>query len=256
MTHTVWVINSKSGVGRSVLTMVLAWQYETAGRPLWLIDLHNEAHLAAFMGHDRVLSLQIGASYEDLRTDPSLAYGYWDLLAAEIIERNSGVDLGAKVSHYILDWAKMSHLDQVLRKNGVSMDIYVPITSDPLAVAAGIDTLEAVEQIFPTSRRVLVLNETAGPFDAYADTPEFMRILAMRDRGLYVVLMEHCPSEAWTDFERMKLPPGAILAMDARTVAETTGLGLLAARRAMSDYAAWLGQMGQALAPMVSRTLL
>ncbi len=251
MAHTVWVVNGKGGVGKSVLMMVLAWQYEAEGRPLRLIDIDDKAKLAEFMGHDEVLSLRVGANAEALRANPALAYSYWDQLAAEIIERDTGVDLGANMDRALLDWARKSDLGQILPESDVTMDIYVPVTADPLAVSGGIQILEKVEHIFPAARRILVLNKSAGSFEAYASTPEFGRIAAMRERGLYVVAMEHCHSEAWTDFERLKLPPWRILSMDAKTVSAQTGLGLLAAKRAVGDYAAWLKQLQQALMPLV-----
>lgn len=253
MTHTVWVINGKGGVGKSILTMVLAWLYQSEGRPLRLIDIDDKAKLAEFMGHDEVLSLRIGADAEALRANPALAYSYWDQLATEILDQDTAVDLGANMDRHVLDWARKSDLGHIFVENEVSMDIYVPITADPLAVNGGIEVLETVEEIFPASRRILVLNKIAGTFDAYANTMEFNRIASLRERGLYVVAMDPCLSEAWTDFERLKLPPTRVLTLDAKTVAEKTGLGVLASKRAVGDYATWLKNLHQALSPLIAR---
>ncbi|CAK0774728.1 CobQ/CobB/MinD/ParA nucleotide binding domain-containing protein [Gammaproteobacteria bacterium] len=251
MSHTVWVANGKGGVGKSVLMMVLAWQYDAMGRRLRLIDVDEKSKLSEFMGSEHVMSLKIGADAEALRANPALAYSYWDQMAGEIIDQDTGIDLGANMDKHVLDWARKSDLGAAFLEAGVTMDCYVPVTADPLAVSGGIVVLETVEQVFPASRRILVLNENAGSFDAYADTPEFSRIAAMRDRGLYVVAMDRCLSEAWTDFERLKLPPWRVLSMDFRTVAQKTGLGTLAARRAVGDYASWLKKLQQALEPLV-----
>ncbi|MBI1209121.1 MAG: hypothetical protein GC191_17755 [Azospirillum sp.] len=252
MPHTVWVANGKGGVGKSVLMMALAAIFESSGRPLRLIDADDKAKLGEFMGPGNVLSLKIGASTDALRSNPSLAYSYWDRLAEEMVERDTGVDVGANMDRHILEWAEKSGLAAVLEESGVTMDVYVPITAEPLAVAGGLEVLETVERIFPQSRRILVLNRKAGAFDAYADTPEFRRIEAMRDRGLYIAEMAGCVSEAWTDFERLKLPPGRVIQLDARAVATMTGLGILAARRAIGDYATWLKQLSLALAPVTT----
>jgi len=252
MPHTIWVMNGKGGVGKSVLMMMLAWHYEAIGRPLRLIDIDDKAKLAEFMGTDNVLSLRIGADAEELRANPALAYSYWDQLASEMIENDTGVDLGANMDRALLSWAKKSDLEELLQENETTMDIYVPITADPLAVAGGIQTLQASEQVFPSSRKILVLNKAVGNFDAYASTPEFSTIAGMRDRGLYVVMLEACFSEAWTDFERLKLPPGRVVSMDAKTVAKKTGLGILAARRAVGDYASWLMKFQQSIESLAS----
>ncbi|WP_242523386.1 hypothetical protein [Thiocystis minor] len=249
--HTVWIMNGKGGVGKSVLMMVLSCLYDAMSRPLRLIDIDDKAKLAEFAGHDHVLSLRIGADIKALRADPSLAYSYWDQLAAEILERDTGVDLGANMDRHILEWAVKSELGELLSESGVSMDIYVPITADPLAVTAGIEVLESAARAFPDSRRILVLNRIAGHFNAYEATPEFHRIAAMRADGLIVVGMEPCLSEAWTDFERLKLPPWRILQMNAATVAQQTGLGILAAKRAVGDYASWIKQLHQSFASLV-----
>lgn len=244
-------MNGKGGVGKSVLMLALAWLYSAMGRPLRLIDVDDKAKLAEFAGHDQVLSLRIGADIEALRADPSLAYSYWDQLAAEIVEGDTGVDLGANMDRHILDWARKSELGSLLDESDVTMDIYVPVTVDPLAVRGGIDVLESAAEVFPNSRRILVLNRVAGHFNAYESTPEFNHIATMRAEGLVVVGMDACLSEAWTDFERLKQPPWRILKMNAATVAQQTGLGILAAKRAVGDYASWLKHLQQNFAPLV-----
>lgn len=254
MVHTVWVANGKGGVGKSALMMVLATIYEASGRPLRLIDADDKAKLAEFYGEGRVLSLRIGADAERLRANPSLAYSYWDQLANEIVDADTGVDIGANMDRHIFDWAAKSELSSVFEEAEVTMDIYVPITADPLAVSGGLEVLKAAEQVFPHSRRVLVLNKKLGPFDAYANSDEFAAIARMRERGLYVVEMDCCYSEAWTDFERLKLPPARVLEMDAKTIAARTGLGILAARRALGDYAKWVRTLHAALAPLLPGT--
>ncbi len=255
MPHTVWVANGKGGVGKSVLMMALAAIYEASGRPLRLIDADDKAKLSEFMGADKVLSLKIGASMDEIRANPSLAFSYWDRLAEEIVEGDTGVDIGANMDRLILSWAEKSNLAALFEDSGVSMDVYVPITAEPLAVSSGLEVLEAVERIFPFSRRILVLNKKAGPFDTYAGTPEFRRIESLRDRGLYIVEMASCVSEAWTDFERLKMPPAQVITLDPKTVAQMTGLGILAARRATGDYASWLKQLTLALAPVTHGTV-
>lgn len=251
MPHTIWVANGKGGVGKSVLMMVLAWVYDESGRPLRLVDADDKAKLAEYMGPERVLSLRLGASADQLRNNPSLAYSYWDQLANEIVERDTGVDLGANMDKHVLAWAEKSELASLFEECEVSMDCYVPVTADPLAVQGGIEVLQAVERLFPAARRVLVLNRVAGPFDAYAGTPEFADIARMRDAGLTIVEMDACHSEAWTDFERLKLPPTQVINMDAKAVSGRTGLGILAARRAIGDYATWLKRLHGTLAPLV-----
>ncbi len=252
MSHSVWVANGKGGVGKSVLMMVLSYVYEQYGVPLRLIDVDDKAKLAEFMGEQRVLSLRIGASAEDLRLNPSLAYSYWDRLANEILDQDTGVDLGANMDRHILAWAEKSDLGGLMTEYDTGMDFYVPVTADPLALSSGLEVLTAVERIFPASRRILVLNKMLGDFAAYGDTPEFKRVLQLRDRGLHVVEMDQCVSEAWTDFERLKLPPARVVDMGAKDVAAHTGLGVLAARRAIGDYAAWLKKMQLSLEPLVA----
>jgi hypothetical protein len=249
--HSVWVMNGKGGVGKSVLMMALVSLYGAMNRQLRMIDVDDKSKLAEFVGHDDVLSMRIGADPEELRADPSLAYSYWDRLAAEILEQDTAVDFGANMDRHILEWAKKSELGELLTESGVSVDIYVPITADPLAVSSGIEVLESAAKILPDSRRILVLNRVAGPFTAYEATPEFHRIAQLRAEGLLVVGLDSCMSEAWNDFDRLKLPPWKVIQMNATTVAQRTGLGILAAKRAVGDYAAWLKKFQQDYAPLV-----
>ena len=251
--HTIWVMNGKGGVGKSVLTMALAWLYEASWRPLRMIDIDDKAKLAEFAGKDKVLSLRIGASAEELRADPALAYSYWDQLAAEILENDTIIDTGANIDRPLLEWARKSELAELLSESSVTMDLYVPITADPLSVRGGLDVLETVGEIFPECRRILVLNRIAGQFNAYESTPEFQCVADLRSQGLIVLPMAACLSEAWTDFERLKLPPWKVLTMNAAEVARQTGLGILAAKRAAGDYASWIKQLQQTFGPLVAK---
>jgi hypothetical protein len=155
------------------------------------------------------------------------------------------------MDRHILGWANKSELGELLTESGVTVDIFVPVTADPLAVTAGIEVLESAAKVLPDSRRILVLNRAVGPFTAYEATPEFHRIAQLRAEGLLVLSLDSCMSEAWNDFDRLKLPPWKVIQMNAATVAQRTGLGILAAKRAVGDYAAWLKKFQQDYAPLV-----
>lgn len=256
--RSIWVLNTKGGVGKTTLALFLANAYRVAGVPLRMIDCDGKRKLAAFMANTRppseVVSLDIGATSDDLRADPSLAVSYWDDLATFILsaEAASLVDLGANVDRHILQWARSSRVGEVFAEGGVEMDIFVPITAEPLAVEAGIEILKEISEVFPAARRVLVLNQVGGKFDAYAASTHMVELETMKKAGeISVALMPRCVSEGWVDYERLRLPFERIIEMTAEDITRTTGMGRLKAVRSIGDVGKWLQVMHTNFGPFI-----
>jgi hypothetical protein len=220
-------------------------RHDPAGLNPALVDCDAKRKLQAFIGDD-VRSLDIGASADELRRDPQLAVSYWDELSEIIVgtEGDSIVDFGANVDRHVWNWARKSSVSDFFEESGVSLDIYVPITAEPLAVEGGIELLRETISVFPNARKILVLNQAVGTFETYAGSGLLSDLNAMKEKnGLKVVIMPRCLSEGWLDFERLRLPFSRIVTMNAEEISDVTGLSTLKARRALGDIAEWLNEM-------------
>jgi hypothetical protein len=247
MKKTVWIANTKGGVGKTTLAMFLANAYGLSGTPVQMIDCDARRKLASFMADSAIepISLDIGASADELRQNPSLAVSYWDRLAELVIDSQgvSIVDLGANVDRMVWGWAEKSRVGDLFTDEGVEMDLFVPMTAEPLAVEGGLELLRESARVFPNARRILVLNRNAGSFDSYEGTAVLADLRKMRKDGLQVVVMPKCVSEGWVDFERLKLHFGRVLQMSAADLEKATGMGRLQSRRALGDLAAWVEEL-------------
>lgn len=248
MTKTLWIANTKGGVGKTTLAIFLANAYLASGATTRLLDCDSRRKLAAFMDSpdNPVLGLDIGASADEVRQNPSLAISYWDRLAEEILEGGdvSVVDLGANVDRMVWQWAERSRVSELFKDEQVDMDIFIPVSAEPLAVEGGLQLIEESRKVFPEARRILVLNQVAGSFDSYADTEQMKRLSELKKTdGLKIVVMPRCLSEGWVDFERLRLNFAKVLEMTPQEVEAQSGLSRLGARRAIGDLGAWVEKL-------------
>lgn len=256
MNRSVWIANTKGGCGKTTLALFLVAAWHAAGKKPTLIDCDAKKKLRAFVGTD-VKTFNIGASSDELRRDPQLAVSYWDDLSEMIVDApgDSIVDIGANVDRQVWNWARKSAVAEFFEENEIALDIYVPITAEPLAVEGGIELLKETHEVFPNARKILVLNQSAGTFETYAGSGLLTELSEMKEQhGLKVVIMPKCLSEGWLDFERLRLPFNVVLEKSAKDISTLTGLPTLKARRALGDLAEWVETMYSNFAELLPPT--
>ena len=246
------VANSKGGVGKTTLALFLVALFEEQRRRVTLIDCDIKQKLREFLSGRDVMSLGIGASPDAIQNDPALVRAYWDRLAELMADNDCLVDLGANVDRTILDWARTSGVRDFLADAGVLLDVYVPITAEPLAVSGGIDVLRDVHQIFPAARRILVLNHAVGGFGAYEHSGLSKDVEELTREGVVVVEMPKCLSEGWVAFEERRVPARQVLDMDPKEIAERFfGGNTMKAHRSKAAVGEWASKMMATFLPLL-----
>jgi len=249
MQLTYIVANTKGGVGKTTLAVALHGLLERRGLSFSCVDADGRNKLRSIIG-DGVTALQAGATAEELRENPDVAYRYWDKIGQAMMAGNALVDLGANVDSHVWAWAGKANLAKYLNQKSVLVRVLVPTTAEPASVAGAIDTLTAVGTVFPSADRTLVLNGAAGGFEAYENTPELESLKAMQAEGqLKIVEMPRCHSGIWRDFEKALISPWRAVEMPPEAVADVLGLAATpwVADEGLGDLASWLRRLEREL---------
>lgn len=246
MKKTIWMMNGKGGVGKTTLGVMLYSMYRVAGWPLAVMDVDGQAKIAGFL--PGVTSLGIGARQAAIAARPSLVVSFWDALP-EFVVGSAGstlVDFGANIDRAIFEYAEKSGIAEEFAQVGISMELWVPVMTEPKAMSGGIEALTEAGRVFPEARRILVLNEYKSDFDDYKEgNPEFDLIHALYERGeIEIVRLPKCVSEGWVAFEKGWVTPAEVVDMTPEAICQRFQLdSIRVARRARGDVAAWISEV-------------
>ena len=248
MSRTIFCANSKGGVGKTTIAVVIAEIYRALnGRPPKLIDCDSRHKLMRMLGSE-VIGFELAATTDDLIANPDLIVSYWDALGDHILGgQDVVIDLGANVDSQIFEWAARSRIANYLGDTAV--DVVVPATAEPLAIEGARVLLESASHIFPTSRRILILNEAHGLFTPYEQMPEFCHLLALP--GLTTIRLPKCTSALWGDLERDGLTFAAAIELGPEKIGPALGITRpWVAARALGDLARWAESIRNEFEPL------
>ena len=238
---SVWVLNSKGGVGKTTLSVVLADLFQLAGHPLSMIEIDTRKRLSSFMGAENVISFDGAPPIADIRKNPNLILRHYDPIITAMETGNSLLDLGANEDPAFLEYCKLSRLDEDLDDMDVSVMAFVPTVAETESVKGALVALEALREVVPSARRVLVLNERdPGDFDKYFDTGALRQL---KEQGVSAVVMPKIVSEGWEDFQRQKMRFIDVIGMDTPDIQQSFGYARPMAKRARGDIAFWFERM-------------
>lgn len=258
MKRTLWVCNSKGGVGKTVVSTLIVDAIRDAGGAVVAIDADVATKHAPEAAMSTNLSavfadavrFEIAPSAEALLEEPTLALSHWDELDTELLQHPlTVVDFGANVIDSALHWMRMSDVAERWSECGLRLDLVVVTTASPDGMRGAVEALEEAETIVGKNtdvlRRWVVLNHAAGAFASYANTPEHRRMQALDDVG--TINVGRCKSEIWGHVERARLSASRVGKMDLQQIMSMTGAGELACRRGRRYLGDWydeaVGQM-------------
>ncbi len=242
---SVWVLNSKGGVGKTTLSVSVVDHMELAGRTPSLIEIDTRKRLSSFLGSDRVLSFDGAPSIMDIRKNPNLLLGHYDPIVGAIEKGDSLLDLGANEDPSFLEYCRLSRLDEDMVDQNIRIIALVPTVAENESIRGALEALENLHLAMPSAMRVLVLNERDGEgFDRYFSKGQ---IEEMEQRRIKVVLMPRIVSEGWEDFQREKMRFLDIVSLDTAEIQEKFNFARPLAKRARGDVAAWFESMRRSL---------
>ena len=238
---SVWVMNSKGGVGKTTLSVALADQFLLAGRPLSMLEIDTRKRLSSFMGTDNVISFDGAPPIAEIRRNPNLILRHYDPIISAIEAGDTLIDLGANEDPAFLEYCKLSRLEEDLEDMDVEVMAFVPTVAETESIKGAMVALDTLKDVVPSSRRVLVMNERdPGDFEKYLSVGEQNEL---RADGVTIVTMPKIVSEGWEDFQRAKMRFIDIIGMDTAAIQAKFNYVRPMAKRSRGDVAFWFERM-------------
>nr|WP_196242110.1 hypothetical protein [Azospirillum oleiclasticum] len=249
MLGTIFVLNDRGGVGKTLLSHHLIATAMLEGLPLRVVEYEVNERLARLFGPEMVEHRKISQDFMNLMGSGDGFYEFWDTIGPELQRGGRLFDFGGNISQWFFNWAEVSGFDYYVGA-GERLTFMVPITVDLASLQTGMATLERIATIAPKAKRVLVENGVSGPFSQLDDSEYGRRKAEMQEReGLHVISMPPCTAPAWA-----RLTGHRIDQVAAMTREDLVKLGMTppVASRSLIVIHEWLRTMRQTLAPYLT----
>jgi hypothetical protein len=242
---SVWILNSKGGVGKTTLSVAVADLMDLAGRTPRFLEIDSRKRLSSFIGQEKVLSFEGAPPIAEIRKNPNLVLGHYDPIVEAIEAGDSLLDLGANEDPAFLEYCRLSRLDEDLVDEGVRVIALVPTVAENESVRGALEALHNLHEAMPSAERVLVLNARDGEnFDRYFSPKQ---ILEMEGSRIRMIEMQRIVSEGWEDFQRERLRFLNVVGMESEEIQRRFGFARPKAKRARGDVAAWFEAMRRSM---------
>jgi hypothetical protein len=246
MLGTIFVLNDRGGVGKTLLSHHLMATAMLEGLQLKVIEYEVNERLARLFGTDMVEHRRITQDFMNMMGSGDGFYEFWDMIGPELQRGGRLYDFGGNISQWFFNWAEVSGFDYYVGE-GERLTFMVPVTVDLASLSTGMTTLERIAAIAPKAKRVLVENGNAGPFSQLDDSQYAKRKAEMVEReGLQVISMPPCSAPAWARLTGHRLDQVATMTRE-----DLVKLGMTppVASRSLIVIHEWLRGMRQSLSP-------
>lgn len=246
MLGTIFVLNDRGGVGKTLLSHHLMATAMLEGLQLKVVEYEVNERLARLFGPDVVEHRRITQDFMNMMGSGDGFYEFWDMIGPELQRGGRLYDFGGNISQWFFNWAEVSGFDYYVG-DGERLTFMVPVTVDLASLSTGMTTLERVATIAPKAKRVLVENGFSGPFSQLEDSQYARRKAEMVEReGLQVISMSPCTAPAWARLTGHRIDQVATMTRE-----DLVKLGMTppVASRSLIIIHEWLRNMRQALSP-------
>lgn len=246
MLGTIFVLNDRGGVGKTLLSHHLMATAMLEGLQLKVVEYEVNERLARLFGPEMVEHRKITQDFMNMMGSGDGFYEFWDLIGPELQRGGRLYDFGGNISQWFFNWAEVSGFDYYVG-DGERLTFMVPVTVDLASLSTGMATLERIATIAPKAKRVLVENGVSGPFSQLEDSQYARRKAEMVEReGVHVISMSPCTAPAWARLTGHRLDQVASMTRE-----DLVKLGMTppVASRSLIIIHEWLRNMRQALSP-------
>ncbi|CAO3421217.1 hypothetical protein [Azospirillum doebereinerae] len=246
MLGTIFVLNDRGGVGKTLLSHHLMATAMLEGLQLKVVEYEVNERLARLFGPDVVEHRRITQDFMNMMGSGDGFYEFWDMIGPELQRGGRLYDFGGNISQWFFNWAEVSGFDYYVG-DGERLTFMVPVTVDLASLSTGMATLERVAAIAPKAKRVLVENGFSGPFSQLEDSQYARRKAEMVEReGVHVISMNPCTAPAWARLTGHRLDQVATMTRE-----DLVKLGMTppVASRSLIIIHEWLRGMRLALSP-------
>ena len=246
MLGTIFVLNDRGGVGKTLLSHHLMATAMLEGLQLKVVEYEVNERLARLFGPEVVEHRRITQDFMNMMGSGDGFYEFWDLIGPELQRGGRLYDFGGNISQWFFNWAEVSGFDYYVGE-GERLTFMVPVTVDLASLSTGMNTLERIATIAPKAKRVLVENGFSGPFSQLEDSQYARRKAEMVEReGVEVISMAPCTAPAWARLTGHRIDQ---VAQMTREDLVKLGMTPPVASRSLIIIHEWLRTMRQSLSP-------
>ncbi len=246
MLGTIFVLNDRGGVGKTLLSHHLMATAMLEGLQLKVVEYEVNERLARLFGPEIVEHRRITQDFMNMMGSGDGFYEFWDQIGPELQRGGRLFDFGGNISQWFFNWAEVSGFDYYVGE-GERLTFMIPVTVDLASLSTGMATLDRIAAIAPKAKRVIVENAFSGPFTQLEDSQYARRKAELQEReGVDFISMPPCTAPAWARLTGHRLDQ---VAQMTREDLVKLGMTPPVASRSLIIIHDWLRTMRQALAP-------
>lgn len=246
MLGTIFVLNDRGGVGKTLLSHHLMATAMLEGLQLKVVEYEVNERLARLFGPEIVEHRRITQDFMNMMGSGDGFYEFWDQIGPELQRGGRLFDFGGNISQWFFNWAEVSGFDYYVGE-GERLTFMIPVTVDLASLSTGMATLDRIAAIAPKAKRVIVENAFSGPFSQLEDSQYARRKAELQEReGVDFISMPPCTAPAWARLTGHRLDQ---VAQMTREDLVKLGMTPPVASRSLIIIHDWLRTMRQALAP-------
>lgn len=252
------IASGKGGIGKSLLSLVIADLFKLNDRLLQLYQLDDQQRLEKAIGQD-VTSLDIQTLLLS-RSDPTAITKVFDPLYKGIENLTETintilVDVGATQVGNLIDYAGLIDLQEDLELFGLNGVVFIPAVAEPESIRQACRAIDQFQTTLPALTPVFVENLRDGSLDQLSTASQagelYNNDLKPRISNIPHITMPLIEAGSWRVFEQNHCRLMDVGSMDIAAIMNLTGLSRPEAKLARGDVLAFFAQMEEQLSSIL-----
>jgi hypothetical protein len=247
--------SDKGGVGKSMVSLVMALVFDKAGIPLTVVEIDNQRKLSTVLGAGRVnLSLAAGPELRETVRNRHAAESFYNDVYAAWSKGASVTDLGANVTTSLLAWYRQCDIAELAAEDNVSFRFVACASPDDQALRSALAAVkDASETLGPNAECYVVLNDLFGlkgfqPYEVNESYVELKRLAA--SNKVRLIEVPFCESLLLEHGKAIGLNPLQVI-QRFEEVSKAAGLDQISSRVHKKKMVKWLMDIQSALEPLL-----
>ena len=252
------IASGKGGVGKSLLSLVLADLFELNSLPLDIYQLDDQQRLEKAIGRS-ITTLDVH-TLKQARREPTVITSVFDpfyrgLEAMQTSNRTLLLDVGATQTGNLIDYADLIDLDEDLVEFGLSGTVLIPAVAEPESLRQAQRTIELFSKTLPSMRLVFVENLRDGRMDDLSKASQageiYFKKLVPILKTITCLTMPCIEAGSWRAFEQNHCRVLDVGTMSLQDAIDMTGLSRPEAKLARGDVLAFFDLMERELSSIL-----
>lgn len=248
--------SDKGGVGKSMISLVMALVFDGARRPLRVVEIDNQKKLSSVLGSERVdLSISAAPDLGDISRNRHAAESFFNDVYMEWTKSDSVTDLGANVTTPIMSWFRHCDIGELAAEDSIDFRFVACASPDEQAIISAMSAIDlASETLSEAADYFVVLNDITGSlgFTPYQNEDAYKALEQMEREGKIKILrVSYCNSILMEQGRALHMDPIQVLKKSGE-VARAAGLDLVSERVHKKKLENWLRESHRNLAPLMT----